>query len=131
MTREWAAGCAGEQKAVARRVQQRCYRAMLEEEESWPVREGGTGASVVREVGTGASAGRSAVASGGSMQQQQQQWEDGHPLAHPLLDKLADHLLDLLPRLPRWLPLPPAPPNTPASMQMSSPHALRDNARGH
>lgn len=45
-----------------------------------------------------------------------QQSDDG--LSHPLLDELADKLIDCLPRMPRWFPL--ASNTAPAGVQMTS-----------
>jgi hypothetical protein len=95
------AGCAvGEQKAVMRRVEQRSYRAMADEEDA---RESPASA---------ASGGRGHPSSPAG------QWEDG--MSHPWLDTMADKLLDCLPRLPRWLPLPAAASGLPGSIQMTT-----------
>ena len=80
-----------------RRVEHRSYRTMMEEKDAReslaPAASGGCGQSS-SPVG---------------------QWEDG--MSHPFLDNMADKLLDCLPRLPRWLPLPP---NIPGNIQMTA-----------
>jgi len=76
-----------EQKAVSRRMEQRAYRAMHNMDEQ-DVRESAA-ASVSSALGSGGP--RVVVV------------DDG--MSHPLLDSMADKLLDCLPRLPRWLAL--------------------------
>jgi len=84
---------------VARRMEQRYYRTMhnLDEEDM------GSG---------GAGGGRSA----GNFGSGSPQMDDG--MSHPLLDEVADKLLDCLPRMPRWLQL--ASTNAPGGIQMTA-----------
>lgn len=87
-------------KAVARRMEQRSYRTMHNMDEEDLRDSGAQGAS-------NGDCSRSA--------------DDG--MSHPLLDAMADKMLDCLPRLPRWLALPHAS----GSVQMTSSPSSRGN----
>jgi hypothetical protein len=90
-----SSGVVSKQKAMTRRMEQRCYRTMHNMDEE----DAGAG---LRSVGGFSSA--------------SQQSDDG--MSHPLLDELADKLIDCLPRMPRWFPL--ASNTAPAAIQMTT-----------
>lgn len=92
-------------------MEHRSYRCMDEED------------SEAREAGAGATAGsgrnRDSYGSSNKLQQSDDAFDN---MSHPLLDHMADKILDCLPRLSRtWLPVPLPNTAVPSGIQMTSP----------